>query len=115
MKITQLVVLYYLTGNFVIPCVRLSVGPSVRLCPSVHPEWRYHFNSLRILGIGLKFGGIMHSTMKQIANGHTQPILRVLRNFEISMIGLDQVWGMMTHILWNVRKSFYGLKFGGRE
>ena len=28
---------------------------------------RYHFNSLRISAIDLKFSGIMHSTIKQIA------------------------------------------------
>ena len=32
-------------------------------------------NSLRISGISLKFGGMMHSTMKQIAieNGYARP------------------------------------------
>ena len=29
--------------------------------------WHYHSNSLRISGISLKFGGMMHSYMKQIA------------------------------------------------
>ena len=34
------------------------------------------------------------------------------RTSKISMMGLNQVWGMMTHIR-KVRKSQYGLKFGG--
>ena len=45
----------------VCPSVCLSVGPSV------HPEWRHCSNSLRISAISLKFGGMMHSTMEQIA------------------------------------------------
>ena len=37
------------------------------VCPSVHPERHSHSNSLMILGISPKFGGMMHSNMKQIA------------------------------------------------
>ena len=43
----------------------ISVGHCVR--PSVRPERHYHFNSLRISAVSLKFGGMMHSTMDQIA------------------------------------------------
>ena len=43
----------------------MSVCPSA--FPSVHPEWRYRSNCLRISSIVLKFCGVMHSTMKQIA------------------------------------------------
>ena len=37
---------------------------------------RYRFNSLRISGISLKFGGMMHSNMKEIAisSDHSHPI-----------------------------------------
>ena len=37
---------------------------------------RYNFNSLMISAISLKFGGMMHSTMEQIAvwNGYARPI-----------------------------------------
>ena len=35
--------------------------------PSVRPERRSRSNSLRIIAISLKFGGIMHSTMEHIA------------------------------------------------
>ena len=44
-----------------------SLCPSVGLCPSVSSEWRYRCNSLRISAISLKFGGMMYSTMEQIA------------------------------------------------
>ena len=37
------------------------------LRPSVRPEWYYHSSTLRILAISLKFDGMMHSTMEQIA------------------------------------------------
>ena len=69
----------------------IDVGHCVR--PSVRPERHYHFNSLRISAISLKFGGMMHSTMDQMALlGH---FLRVPRNFEIFDNRLfDQVWGM---------------------
>ena len=40
-----------------------SMRPPVR--PSACPERRYHSNALRISAISLKFGGMMHSTMKQ--------------------------------------------------
>ena len=48
---------------------RRSMCPSFRpsACPPVRPERRYRSNFLRISAIGLKFGGMMHSTMKQIA------------------------------------------------
>ena len=49
-------------GHCVRPTGRLSVRPSVR------PERRYVSNSLRISGISLKLGGMMHSIMEQIAN-----------------------------------------------
>ena len=44
---------------------RRSLRPSVR--PSVHPERRYHSNALRISTISLKFGRMIHSTMKETA------------------------------------------------
>ena len=47
---------------------------------------RYRSNCLRISGISLQFGGMMHNNMKQIAierGGHAWPILRIPRNFEI--------------------------------
>ena len=45
-----------------VPSVCLSISPSV------HPEqWHYLSNSVRISAISLKFGGLIHSTMKQIA------------------------------------------------
>ena len=45
---------------------------------------RYPSNSLRISGRSLKFGGMMHSTMEQIAiiNGHVRPIFACSRNFQ---------------------------------
>ena len=43
----------------------IDVGHCVHL--SVCPERHYHSNSLGIQDISLKFGGIMHSNMKQIA------------------------------------------------
>ena len=48
--------------------------------------WCHHSNSLKISAIGLKFDGIMHSTMKQIV-------------FKMAMLGQflqvpDQVWAM---------------------
>ena len=45
--------------------------------PFVRPERHYHSNFLRISAISLKFGGMMHSNMKQIVkeNGRVQPIL----------------------------------------
>ena len=47
--------------GIVVPCLSLSVRPYV--CPERH----YLFNSSMISAIGLKFGGTMHNTMKQIA------------------------------------------------
>ena len=44
---------------------RIVVCPCV--CPFVCPKQRYHTNSLRISAISLKFGRMMHSTMKHIA------------------------------------------------
>ena len=67
-----------LTGIVIGHCVwldsRLSVCVSV--CLSVHPKWHSCFNFLIISAIDLKFGGMMHSTMEQIAikNGHVRPI-----------------------------------------
>ena len=52
-----------LTGIVVFPCVRTSLG----LRPFVLPEQRFHSNSLMTSAIILKFGGKVHSTMKQIA------------------------------------------------
>ena len=49
-------------GIVVVPRVRLSARPSV---PS---ETRHHSNPLRISAIGLKFDGMMRSTMKQVAS-----------------------------------------------
>ena len=43
---------------------RPSVCPAV--CLHVGPERRCRPNSLRISAIGLKFGGMVHSTVKQI-------------------------------------------------
>ena len=43
----------------------LYVRPSLRL--SVRPERRCHFNTIRISGIGQKFGIVMQNTMQQIA------------------------------------------------
>ena len=47
---------------------RQSICVSVHLPMhlSVHAEQLYHYNSLRISAIGLKFGGMKHITMKQI-------------------------------------------------
>ena len=52
-------------GIVVVPSVRPPAHPSVR--PSVHPERRYHSIVLKISAIGLKFGGMRHSNMIQIA------------------------------------------------
>ena len=59
----------------VLSSVHASICPSV--CTSVRPEKRYRFKSLSIAAIGLKSGGMMHSTMKKIAiqNGHAWPIV----------------------------------------
>ena len=53
--------------------------------PSICPKRRYRSNSLRVSVMGLKLGGMMHSTMKQIAiqNGYAMAILCVSQNFEI--------------------------------
>ena len=65
-----------------------SIRPSVRLSIT---KTRYRSNSLRISAIALKFGAMMHSTMKQIAvqNDCSRPIYA--RSTEI--IGLGQVSG----------------------
>ena len=42
----------------------IDVGHCVH--PFFQPERHYHLNSLRISAISLKFGGMMHSSMKQI-------------------------------------------------
>ena len=44
--------------------------------PSIRAKRRYRSNYLRISAMGLKLGGMMHSTMKQIAiqNGYAVPI-----------------------------------------
>ena len=73
---------------FVCPSVCLSV------CPS---KWCYRSNSLKISGISLKFGGVIHSNMKQIAflSGHTGPIFACsveLWNFQNR---LGPGWGTM--------------------
>ena len=77
------------------PAVHLSVCLSVCqcVCPLVHSEWPLCSNSLRISAISLKCGGMMHSTMEQIAMkyGHARPIFPC--STELSMIGFfDQVW-----------------------
>ena len=54
-----------LTGIAVGHCVRPSVRPSV--LPFVRPERQSRCNSSRISAIRLKFSGMMHSTMEQIA------------------------------------------------
>ena len=56
---------------------------------------RYRSSCLRISGISLQFGGMMHNNMKQIAierGGHAWPILHIPRNFEIlqNMLGPGQ-------------------------
>ena len=66
------------------------------------------FNSIRILVIGLKFGGMMHSMMKQIAfkNGHVWPI-----------VGHSTELWSFPWLAWarnlQLRKSYYGLKLCG--
>ena len=87
-----------------------SACPS--LCPWVRPERRYHPNSLRIAAIGLKFGGMTHSTMRQVAiqNGYVQLILRRPRNFENFY---DRIGPGRWLISGDVRKSQNSLKFGG--
>ena len=49
--------------------------------------------------MGLKLGGMMHSTMKQIAiqKGYAN-FCAFHRTLKCSKIGMGQVWGMMTHI-----------------
>ena len=75
-------------GIVVIPCVR----------PSVRSERHYGSNSLKILAVNPKFGGMMHSTGRwsrlQFKMAILGQFLHISWNFEISMIGLDQVWGM---------------------
>ena len=43
----------------------VDVGHCVR--PSVRPERHYHLSFLKISAINLKYGGMMHSTMEQVA------------------------------------------------
>ena len=52
-------------------------------------------NSSRILAIGLKYGGVIHSNIKLIAieNGSARPILCVSNNFEVVY---DRLW------LWSI-------------
>ena len=60
------------TGIVVVPCIRPPVRPTV-----CRPERRrYHSYSLRISPIGLKYGRVMHSDMKEIAiqDGYGRPI-----------------------------------------
>ena len=69
----------------VVLCVIRSVRPSVCFSLSVRPERRSGSNSLGISAISLKFGVVMHSSMKQIATkmamfGH---LWRVQRKYEI--------------------------------
>ena len=45
----------------------LSLFHAQFIHPSIHPERRHHSNSLRISAISLNFGGMIHSTMKQIS------------------------------------------------
>ena len=78
----------------VLSSVNASSRPSV--CPSVHPEWRYRSNSSRISAISLKFHGMMHSSMEQIAISNWS----CLANFcvfhgtlKFSMIVFYLVWG----------------------
>ena len=63
------------------PSVRPSIRPSA--CPSVRPNRSSRSNSLRISAISLKFGGMMHSTMEQIAilNDHAWTILWAPQNY----------------------------------
>ena len=55
----------HLQYNPFLPSAAMDICVSV--CPSVCREWRSLSNSLRISAISLKFGGMMHSTMEQIA------------------------------------------------
>ena len=52
-------------------------------------------NSLRISGISLKFGGMMHSNMKQIdmEMAMLDQFCAFCGTLKFSLIGLDQVWG----------------------
>ena len=61
-----------------------SAGPSSH--PSVRSEWHYRSNSLRI-SLSWKFGGMMHSTMKQIA----------IKNMDM----LCQFLGIRSMEIWN--------------
>ena len=91
----------------------IVVGHSV--FPSVHSEWCSFSNSLRISAISLKFGGMMHSTMEQIAiyNGHVRPIYACSTELKFSMKGFfDQVW-RKSYCSNSLRISAIGLKFGG--
>ena len=52
--------------------------------------------------MGLTFGGIIHSNTKQISLSKLAMLgqcLLVLRNFEISKVGLDQVEGTVLPLL----------------
>ena len=82
------------TRIVVAPCFRLSVHPSVR------PERRYQSYTLRILAISLKFGGMEHSTRSRYLckMAMLSQFLRVSNNLDVSMIGLERVRRMMTHI-----------------
>ena len=76
-----------------IASVRPSICLSIR--PSVHPEWRFLYNTFRIIAISLKFGGAMHSTMEGIAiwNGYGN-FCWFHRTLKLSMAGFfEQVWG----------------------
>ena len=57
-------------------------------------------NSSKIWAISLKFGGMMHSTITQIAiyNGYARLFLCIHWTSTFSMTGLDQVWRKLTHI-----------------
>ena len=51
---------------------------------------RCHCNSIRILAIGLKSNGMMHSTMELFKWLHSA---NFAHSMNLSMIGLDRVWG----------------------
>ena len=80
--------------------------------PSGHPERRYRSNYLRISAINRKFGGMMHSTVGQIAMRMVMSgqFLRVPRNF--SMIGFLTRSEGRRYRCNSLRISVISLKFG---
>ena len=81
------------------------------LRPSVRPKRIYHSNSVTVLHIGLKFNGIVDSTISQIAvlYSHTWP--NFARHWTFSMIGLDQDGGLCRVICWHCHGILGSLKW----